>query len=155
MRCGKPLRLNPAILERSEYKKESVPVRPANTLAIVVLALACVWSVTTRAEETRFLVYFEEWSARLSPDAERVIAEAAKKATEVGAPKIRIEGRASAIGSPKTNKLLAETRTSIVADELQHDGVAGASIHEIPIGQIGSGDTGVTDRRVDIIIERQ
>ena len=131
-----------------------MPVKPTNALAIAAFALTCVWSVATKAEEARFVVYFEEWSVRLSPDAERMIADAAKKAKELGTPSIRIEGRASAVGSAKTNKLLAETRTSIVADELQHDGVAGASIKEIPVGQTGSGDPGVTDRRVDIIVER-
>jgi peptidoglycan-associated lipoprotein len=130
-------------------------VKLANLLAATVLALTCVGAVEARAEATHFLVYFEEWSAGLSPDAQSMIAQAAAKAKEFATPTIRVEGRASAVGSAVTNKLMAETRTSNVADELQHDGVAAANIHPVPIGQTGSGDPGVTDRRVDIIVEGQ
>jgi peptidoglycan-associated lipoprotein len=128
-------------------------IRLAHALAIVAIAFTCVTPLAARAETVRFLVYFEEWSARLSPDAQQVIAAAAAKAKEPGTRTIRIEGRASAVGSPDTNKRMAETRTSIVADELQHDGVAGANIRQVPIGQTGSDDPGVTDRRVDVILE--
>jgi peptidoglycan-associated lipoprotein len=125
----------------------------ANLFAATMLASSFVGAFEARAADIHFAVYFEEWSARLSPDAQSMIAQAAGKAKELGTPIIRVEGRASAVGSAATNKLMAETRTSIVTDELQHDGVAAANIHQVPIGQTGSGDPGVTDRRVDIIIE--
>ena len=46
----------------------------AGTFAVVVLAMTTVWPLAARAETLRFLVYFEEWSARLSTDAQQAIA---------------------------------------------------------------------------------
>jgi len=106
------------------------------------------------AEAGRYLVYFNEFSANLSPDALNVIAEAAKYAKENGAKTVRIEGRASATGSPAANQHLAETRTQVVYDELQKDGINPASLVQAPVGQTGSGDTSVMERRVDIVLLR-
>ena len=106
------------------------------------------------ADLDRHLVYFEEFSAKLSVEARHVIAESAQQVRQAGAKGIRIEARASATGTPGTNLNLAETRASIVADELQADGVPGQMIRKVPIGQTGSGDPGITDRRVDIVLER-
>jgi outer membrane protein OmpA-like peptidoglycan-associated protein len=67
---------------------------------------------------------------------------------------VRIEGRASATGSPVANQHLAETRTQVVYDELQKDGINPASLVQAPIGQTGSGDISVMERRVDIVLLR-
>jgi len=78
----------------------------------------------------RFLVYFDEFSAFLSNEAKTVIA------------------------TPETNKYLAQTRSSIVTDQLEEDGIARTMIRQEPIGQTGSSDPTVYNRRVDIILER-
>jgi outer membrane protein OmpA-like peptidoglycan-associated protein len=105
------------------------------------------------ADTSRYLVYFDEFSANLSPVATAVVADAAKRARESGARAIVVEARASATGTAQTNRKLAETRSSIVADQLQADGIARAMIQQVPIGQTGSNDPSVAERRVDIIIE--
>ena len=105
------------------------------------------------AELPRFLVYFDEFSAYLSPRSKRTIAEAAKQAKTTGAKAVTVQARASATGTPQTNMYLAETRSSIVADQLEADGIARSMIKQQPIGQTGSGDPSVFNRRVDIIIE--
>jgi outer membrane protein OmpA-like peptidoglycan-associated protein len=102
----------------------------------------------------RFLVFFDEFSANLTADAKVIIADAAKTAKAQGARAVRIEGRASATGSPEANRSLAQTRTQVVADELAKDGIAPAMVKQAPIGQTGSGDAGVTERRVDIVLEK-
>ncbi|HLY57486.1 MAG TPA: OmpA family protein [Stellaceae bacterium] len=102
----------------------------------------------------RFPVYFEEFSAFLGNDAHKIIANAAARFKEAGAHAIRIEGRASATGSVLANKYLAQTRTQVVADELQKDGISVDIVRQDPIGQTGSGDTTVAERRVDIVLER-
>ncbi len=102
----------------------------------------------------RYLVYFEEFSADLSPTARKTIADAAQQARQLGATGIRVEARASATGTPETNMKLAETRAAIVSDELRKDGIAQQMIQQVPIGQTGSGDPTVAERRVDIVIER-
>jgi outer membrane protein OmpA-like peptidoglycan-associated protein len=105
------------------------------------------------AELPRFLVYFDEFSAYLSPRSKEIIAQAAKRAKAAGAKAITVQARASATGTPQTNMYLAETRSSIVADELEADGIARSMIKRQPIGQTGSSDPTVFNRRVDIIIE--
>jgi len=101
----------------------------------------------------RFLVYFDEFSAFLSNEAKTIIADAAKRAREAGAHRIVVQARASATGRAETNKYLAQTRSSIVTDQLEDDGIARTLIQQEPIGQTGSNDPTVNERRVDIIIE--
>ena len=109
---------------------------------------------TPTREVPRFLVYFDEFSANLSDEAKTTIADAAKRARDTGAKAIVVQARASATGKPETNKYLAQTRSSIVTDQLEEDGIARTMIRQEPIGQTGSSDSSVYNRRVDIILER-
>jgi outer membrane protein OmpA-like peptidoglycan-associated protein len=107
----------------------------------------------TDQKEPRFLVYFDEFSAFLTDQAKMTIAEATKRARESGAHRIIVQARASATGTPETNKYLAQTRSSIVTDQLEADGISRSMIQQQPIGQTGSSDPTVYNRRVDIIVE--
>src|SRR5436190_24257132 len=106
------------------------------------------------AEIPRFRVYFDEFSANLSDEAKATVADAAKRARDSGAKSIVVQARASATGKAETNKSLAQTRSSIVTDQLEEDGIARTMIRQEPIGQTGSSDPSVYNRRVDIILER-
>ena len=105
-----------------------------------------------KADLPRFLVYFNEFSAYLSPRAKATIAQAAKEAKATGVKSITVQARASATGTVQTNKYLAMTRASIVADKLAADGIEPAMVQQEPIGQTGSRDPSVFNRRVDIIL---
>ena len=118
---------------------------------VFVFLTACV---PMGADNGRFLVYFDEFSANLTPEAHAVLADAARKARETNSRSVRIEARASATGSPVANQRLAETRSQVVADELRADGITPAMLRQVPIGQTGSGDPTVAERRVDIVLER-
>src|SRR3954470_2316956 len=122
--------------------------------AALLAACAALAPPGMAQEGTRFLVYFDEFSANLTQQARGVIADAVKKARESNAKAIRVEARASATGSQKANHYLAQTRSQVVADELEHDGVNPASVTQVPIGQTGSEDPSVAERRVDIVVER-
>lgn len=123
-------------------------------LVVVTPLSAQVPANTANREIPRFLVYFDEFSANLSDEAKGVIADAAKRARETGAKAVIVQARASATGTEETNKYLAQTRSSIVTDQLVEDGVARTMIKQEPIGQTGSSDPTVYNRRVDIILER-
>jgi OmpA-OmpF porin, OOP family len=134
--------------------------RRYTSLAVIVtsIVLSSIASSQTPPGPTnqsgpRYLVYFDEFSAFLTDEAKTIIAEAAKRARETGAHRIVVQARASATGTSETNKYLAQTRSSIVADQLEADGVSRAMIQQEPIGQTGSSDPTVTNRRVDIILE--
>jgi peptidoglycan-associated lipoprotein len=120
---------------------------------LLALLAACVQPAPQRADADRLLVYFDEFSAHLTPEALQTVADAAKRARETNARSIRIEARASATGSPTANQYLALTRGQVVADQLAQDGVNPATLRQVPIGQTGSGDTSVAERRVDIVLE--
>ena len=124
-------------------------------LAALVSTAASAQTAPSAANQggARFLVYFDEFSAFLSNEAKTIIADAAKRARETGAHRIVVQARASATGKAETNKYLAQTRSSIVTDQLEADGIARAIIQQEPIGQTGSNDPTVTERRVDIILE--
>ena len=123
--------------------------------ALVASTAASAQTAPSAANQggTRFLVYFDEFSAFLSNEAKTIIADAAKRARETGAHRIVVQARASATGTAETNKYLAQTRSSIVTDQLEADGIARTIIRQEPIGQTGSNDPTVTERRVDIILE--
>ena len=127
-------------------------------LVVTVLAVSATAGAQTTPSASnpggaRFLVYFDEFSAYLSDEAKTIIADAARRARESGANKIVVQARASATGTTETNKYLAQTRSSIVTDQLEADGIARTMIRQEPIGQTGSNDPTVTERRVDIILE--
>jgi len=128
-------------------------------LLLMAVTLACPIGATgqtnpaaAKTSVPRYLVYFDEFSAYLSPQSKTIIAKAAKQAKAVGAKTITVQARASATGTVQTNKYLAMTRASIVADELEANGIAPAMIEQEPIGQTGSSDPSVFNRRVDIIL---
>jgi OOP family OmpA-OmpF porin len=123
--------------------------------ALVASTAASAQTAPSAANQggARFLDYFDEFSAFLSNEAKTIIADAAKRARETGAHRIVVQARASATGTAETNKYLAQTRSSIVTDQLEADGIARAMVRQEPIGQTGSNDPTVTERRVDIILE--
>jgi outer membrane protein OmpA-like peptidoglycan-associated protein len=121
-------------------------------LAVTGTVTGCMQAGSPQGD--RYLVYFDEFSANITPQAHRVIADAAAKAKATRVSAIRIEGRASATGSPQANAHLSETRTQVVADALQGEGLDPKTFKQVAIGQTSSGDTGVADRRVDIVLER-
>ena len=129
-------------------------------LAVLVMSIVLSGSAgsqtppgPTNQSGPRFVIYFDEFSAFLTGEAKTIIAEAAKRARDTGAHRIVVQARASATGTSETNKYLAQTRASIVTDQLEEDGVSRAMIQQEPIGQTGSSDPTVTNRRVDIILE--
>jgi outer membrane protein OmpA-like peptidoglycan-associated protein len=124
------------------------------TPAAPVPATAPPAAAGIKPELPRYLIYFNEFSAYLSPRAKENIAKAAHEAKAAGVKSITVMARASATGTAQTNKYLAMTRASIVADELEADGIAPAMVEQQPIGQTGSSDPSVFNRRVDIVLHR-
>jgi len=127
-----------------------LPTRTAFFAAALLLG-----AVTAFAQESGtgpFLIYFDEFSANLTQQTRPIIADVAQRAREAKA--VRIEARASATGSQLANRYLAMTRSQVVADELVKDGVDPGKLRQVVIGQSGSEDASVAERRVDLVIER-
>lgn len=130
---------------------------PANLIAIV-LFLAAVAGCSPAEHSVRhddvFLIFFEEFSANILPEAKSIVDEAAAEAKRQHIRSIRIEARANATGSPDATMKLAETRAAVIRDALQADGIRPDMIRLVPVGQAGTTDRGVGTRRVDIILEK-
>lgn len=129
-------------------------IRKPLLLAALLAAFATLAPPGFAQQGDRFLIYFDEFSANLTQKSREVIADAAKDARESKARAIRIEARGSATGSVQANIYLALTRSQVVADQLAKDGANPAMIKLVPIGQTGSDDPSVAERRVDIVVER-
>jgi outer membrane protein OmpA-like peptidoglycan-associated protein len=108
----------------------------------------------SKATPGRFLIYFDEFSANLTEQTRATLADVARRAREGKAVAVRIEARASATGSQLANRYLAMTRSQVVADELVKDGLDAGMLRQVAIGQSGSEDPSVAERRVDLVIER-
>jgi len=122
-------------------------------LLLMGLLVACMQPQPAPPPELgRYPVYFDEFSANLTPQARQVVADAARKAKEVGARAVRVEAHASATGSPAANQKLTETRAQVTYDQLQKDGVNPATVQQVSLGQTETGDASVADRRVDIVL---
>jgi peptidoglycan-associated lipoprotein len=128
------------------------PIQAAGAVLLLLAGCAPMSSAPSGVEDGRYLVYFNEFSANLSPDAQNVVATAAQRAKEIGARSVLVQGRASATGSEAANQKLTETRTQVVYDTLQKDGVNPTIIQQQPLGQTTTTDTSVMDRRVDIVL---
>ena len=83
-----------------------------------------------------------------------MIADAAKKAhgSQCEGDPGRGQGQRHRLGDRE--QYLAMTRSQVVADELAKDGVNPEIVQQVPIGQTGSDDPSVAERRVDIVVER-
>jgi outer membrane protein OmpA-like peptidoglycan-associated protein len=109
--------------------------------------------VAPQPPEPDRLVYFDEMSTKITDHAAGVIADATAKAMALHPRAIRLEGRASANVTPQEGHRLAEGRVAAVVATLEKDGIDPTIIHQVYVGQTGTGDTSVADRRVDIVLE--
>jgi OOP family OmpA-OmpF porin len=123
-------------------------------VAALLVASAALAPPGFAQQGDRFLIYFDEFSANLTQKSRDVIADAAKQAKETNAKAIRVEARASATGSVQANIYLALTRSQVVTDQLAKDGANPTMVKQVPIGETGSQDPSVAERRVDIVLER-
>lgn len=130
------------------------PSRPLIALSLALgMVAGCAPSDSAPAQERVYLVFFEEFSADVSPEARAIIDQAATEAKQRHTAVIRIEARGNANGSSDATMKIAETRAAVVRDALVSDGIPTASIRLVPLGQQGTKDTGVMTRRVTITLE--
>lgn len=123
------------------------------TMCLIAFSIASAWSPALAHSSRRYLVFFDEFSANITPRGKDIISQAAAEALRRKPSAIRIEARANATGTPDATMKIAQTRAAVVRDTLVADGVAAALLQLVPIGQAGTTDRGVGPRRVDIIFK--
>jgi len=80
------------------------------------------------AAPKQFLVFFGFNKSNLTVEAQRVVAEAAVAAKQLGSASIVVVGHADTVGSPQYNQQLSERRSGTVRQELVGQGIESAKI---------------------------
>jgi len=75
-----------------------------------------------------FVVFFDFNKSKLTPDSERVVAEAVKTAKETGATSIQVTGYTDTVGSDSYNLGLSVRRASAVKSAMLGNGMANVSV---------------------------
>jgi len=111
---------------------------------------------TMAAEESTFLVFFDFDKYDLTPEAQRVVAEAAAAYESDGMARVTVTGHTDTVGSAEYNQALSERRANAVAKELVANGVPADAIVTIgegetnPLVPTGDGVAEPQNRRVEI-----
>ena len=91
--------------------------------ACLVLFTIAACTAPTPSEPHRIIVFFEEWSAKIDPQAASAISSAAQWAKDHPGDGVKVTGYADPTGSAEANEYMSRTRAHRVADELVADGV--------------------------------
>ena len=114
--------------------------------------------VPAPAEPGEFLIWFDTNQSRLTPDGERVVAQAAQAYQERGAARITVTGHTDTVGSAAYNLRLSESRADMVANALISRGVPATDIITIGRGEedllvpTADGVDEPRNRRVEIVV---
>jgi OmpA family len=109
-------------------------------------------------EPAEFVVFFPTDQATLSPDAVRVVDEAAAEYQQTGIAQVVVTGHTDTVGSAAYNLALSERRAAMVADELIRRGVPATDIVTVGRGEedllvpTGDGVNEPRNRRVEILV---
>ncbi len=124
---------------------------------VLLMALGLGLSTASLAapagQHHKLVVYFPSWSAEIDDSTVKSLDEAAKWATDHPRDVVTVAGYASTIGSKRANRLLADLRTQIVADQLAAKGVPQTRIRMLPKGATSFLDSPLESRRVEISID--
>ena len=109
-------------------------------------------------EPGTYLVFFETNRATLTPENERVVAEAAEAYRLTGDARVVVTGHTDTTGSAAYNLELSERRADLVANELVDQGVPATDITTVGVGETdllvptADGVDEPRNRRVEILV---
>jgi len=124
----------------------------------ILFLLLCIAAGAARAADPppqKYVVFFQEWSARLDDPAQAVISQAADWVKSHPGNFARVNGFADPTGSKQANTLLSDLRAQMVTDQLEADGVPSARIRQRGHGAVQFALTSQESRRVEISIGRR
>jgi outer membrane protein OmpA-like peptidoglycan-associated protein len=122
---------------------------------IMILFLICFSASQAHAAEPttpNYVVFFQEWSAKLDDAAQAVISHAADYAKAHPGFPVHVNAFADPTGSRKANILLTDLRAQIVMDQMQADGISERRLIGRGHGSVHFALTSQESRRVEISI---
>jgi outer membrane protein OmpA-like peptidoglycan-associated protein len=117
---------------------------------LFLLCFALVRANAAESQEQKFVVFFEDWSAKLDDAALAVIGQAADRTKAHSGVVAHVDGFADPSGSRTANALLTQLRAQVVMDQLQTDGVPAARLRGIGRGSVHFALSSQESRRVEI-----
>jgi hypothetical protein len=127
-------------------------------IAGLMLSGLLVPTAYAQTEPGHFVVFFPTNEATLSPDAVRVVDEAAAEYLQTGIAQIEVIGHTDTVGSAAYNLALSERRAARVADQLIRRGVPATDIVTVGRGEedllvpTADGVDEPRNRRVEILV---
>jgi OmpA-OmpF porin, OOP family len=106
-----------------------------------------------------FLVFFDFNKSDITPEANRVIQQAADHAKRGGVSRIIVTGHTDTSGSPQYNQRLSERRAANVRESLVRQGLAANAISTVgkgesdPLVKTGDGVREAQNRRAEIVLQ--
>ncbi|HEY0418239.1 MAG TPA: OmpA family protein, partial [Acetobacteraceae bacterium] len=100
----------------------------------------------------KYLVFFQDWSANLGPEAQTTIDHAASQAKAAPAGSVVVTGYADPAGSAQSNRDISSLRAEVVANALVAAGVPVGRIQRRAAGSVGFASDSQESRRVEIAI---
>jgi outer membrane protein OmpA-like peptidoglycan-associated protein len=97
--------------------------------------LASLTPAPVAARPSEYMVFFDWDKYNITPEAQRVITDAANYAKQSGAKQVRIVGHTDTSGSAAYNLKLSERRAQSVAAALERQGIPATSMTLVGRGQ--------------------
>ena len=122
---------------------------------IMVSFLICFIAVQAHAAEPptpKYVLFFQQWSAKLEDSALAVIGHAAGYAKSHPGLPVHVNAFADPTGSRKANILLTDLRAQVVMDRLHTDGIAESRLFGRGHGSVHFALTSQESRRVEISV---
>lgn len=108
--------------------------------------------VATASVPHNYIVFFRFDSADLTPDAHKVVDQAAAAIKDLKPSTVSLAGFTDQDGTTAHNLHLSERRVAAVEQELAMDGVDPKLVLRIPLGESEAALEGTADRRIEIRI---
>jgi outer membrane protein OmpA-like peptidoglycan-associated protein len=122
-------------------------------LSLLLACSACAAQTGARsADEQKYLVFFQEWSAQLDTPAQGAITAAAAEAKAHPTEHVTVTGFADPTGSPQANVEISRLRAQVVSDALVSNGVDQARISRSARGATEFMANSLESRRVEIAV---
>jgi peptidoglycan-associated lipoprotein len=121
----------------------------------VGLMLALGGCAVGEGATSRYVVFYQQWSAQLDNSATAVVNGAAAFAMRHPTQPVIVVGYADPEGSPQANIDISRTRAQVVSDALVAQGVAPARIQRSARGTTSFTGTSQESRRVEIDVGYQ
>ncbi len=106
--------------------------------ALPLLALGGCANLPFMQQPRNYVIFFQPDSAALRTPGLTVIAKAAKAAADNPTAPITVTGAADTVGSTSDNIKLSDTRATVVASQLNAEGVSASRITAQGLGPVGS-----------------